>query len=603
MFIIYPSWTLPIPVTGRGVLYFGLIAYFVFLAYIVNRWVKALSVNAPPIVCSTDFLKHVKDNSGLLIICLIAVLLHIVPISSPIYLVGDEALFLLNGLWIYDYFGAFWHEAAKYAFWVIILLTLVKAKIKSTGNSDKSLSHHETKRSVNYLFIFCGSCFLVIYFILIYDLPFQGRMIRYPPLQNFLYLLSNFIFGINYIGARLWQLIFYILSAVYLYRTINLFSEKETALLGTSIYLFSPIIFAYAHFAELASGLIFFIIIISYYFLRFLIYQDNRGLLLSSFFIGTGFLYKRDIFLMFFICTAYLVFHKIRNREFPMMGPLKVLSLSLFPIIPWLIIGKFFTWRNAWISLSQFTSFNKVTAYLLSIPAQLSWVIFFLFVLSFFYVFLAKRSHLSFYWLWLFIAFYCFYTSQHIPIDAVHRFSMAFYPTIAVFISLFLSGIVHKIRWKHTYKMIFTVLTIYLIFLSSVPSFSEQLISYRNVKEQYFPNKQAMQWIRDNVKDGEKILSIRFKPDLYYSDKYGIDKSMIHSFWYNLGEHSTPEKIVLYCRVNKISYIIFPYGPKFGANPINEAIRNYLKENQYIETAKFNLGENYIYILKLKGIS
>jgi hypothetical protein len=605
MYLVHPSWALPIPVMARGLLFIGLIILFFLLSHIMCRLFEPLALDKPPIIFPKGFSKYIKDNAWLFVICFLAVLLHIIPISSPVYLVGDEALFLQNGLWIYDYFGAFWHKVMQYIFWIAIILTLVMVKIKSAGNSDGWLSNSKARRVAPLLFLFSGSC-LVIYFILTRDLPYNIFIIREPPLQKFLYQISYFVLGINYIGPRLWQLLFYILSAFYLYRTITLFSDRETALLGASIYLFSPIIFDYAHFAELASGLIFFIILISYYFLRFLIYQDNRDLLLSAYFIGTGFLYKRDIFLMFFICSAYLVFQKLKSREFPLIRPLKILSLALFPIMPWLIIGKFFNWRNAWISLSQFTSFNKVTAYFLSIPAQLSWIIFSLFVLSFFYILLSKRSHLSFYWGALFIAFYLFYTSQHIPTDAVaHRFSMAFYPTIAVFIALFFTHIVHKIRWRYAFKLGFSVITIYLIFLCTVPSFSERLITYRDVKAQYFPGEQAMQWVRDNIKDGDKILSFRFKADMYYRDKYGIDKDKIISFWYgvdDIGHHLTPQELTAYCNENNISHIMFPYGSNFSDNPENTALRNYVNENknnEFIEAVKFNLKDNYIGIYKL----
>lgn len=603
MFIIHPSWTLPVSVVARGFIYFGLIGYFVLCAYIAKRWIEPFTVSAPPFIPSRDILNHAKDHLWLMLVCLVAVLLHMKPISSQIYLVGDEALFLQNGLWVYDYFGAFWHQTARYIFWTVIILTPVMLRIKSAYYSRSLSSNNERRTHPVYFALFSGAFLLVIYFILLRDLPFQGRMVRYPPLQNFLYLLSYFIFGINHVAARLWQLVFYILSAVYLYRTIDLFSDKKTALLGASVYLFSPIIFDYAHFAELASGLIFFIILISYYFLRYVIYQDKRGLLLASYLIGTGFLYKRDIFLMFFICSAYLLYCKIKNNGFQLIRPLKILALSLFPIIPWMIIGKFFTWRNAWVSLAPFKSLEKVSAYLLSIPAEISWIVFIFFVLSIFYLAATKRNHLTYYWGFVFISFYTFYTSQNVP-KISHRFSMAFYPTIAVFMSLLLSDVIHKIKWKHTFKIIFVSLTVSLIALCTVPSFSERFIAYRDVKAQYFPVEQAMRWVRDNMNEGEKLLTLRLKPDMFYADKFGIDKNDIISNWYDLTEFSTPEKLRVFSCENKINYILIPQGPNFisGRGTYNNEILEHLKKNEnneFTEAAKFNIGENYIYIHKV----
>lgn len=605
LYLVHPSWALPIPLTARGFLYFGLILYFLVLANIMNRWFKNIAINEPVIVYPEDFSKHVKQNIWLLLVCIIAALIHIKYMISPIYLVGDEALFIQGGLLIYDYFGVFWHEAAKYGLWIVVISALFIFGMKSTGNSNsEGLLSQKRKKTAISLFIFSGACFLILYFILIRDLPFAIELVRYPPLQKFLYFISYCIVGINYLGPRAVQFIFYILSAVYLYRTINLFNDRETSLLGASIYLFSPVIFTYAHFAELASGVIFFIIIISYYFLRYLIFQDNRGLLLSSYFIGTGFLYKRDIFLMFFICFAYLVFHKFKNKELHLTRSFKILLLPLFPIIPWLIIGKYYNWRGAWISLSKFTSFDTVTSYLLLIPAQISWIIFFLFVASFLLVLSTKKNHLSLFFGLVFVAFYAFYTSQALHV-AIDRFAMAFYPSIAVFMAVSLSDITDKIRWKHSFKLVTLILTIYLIFLCAVSSFSERLITFKNVKEHYFPSETAMKWVRDNVKDGEKILSFRIKSDLYYRDKYGIDNDKIISFWYNLKDNYTPKAFRAYCLENNISYIIFPYSPNFADNLNNTALRTYIKENEnneFVEAARFNLDQNYIYIFKIKAI-
>lgn len=571
----------------------------------MGRCFQTISINQPIIIHHDDFSIHLKENVWLLLVCLIAAIIHIKYIFTPIYLVGDEALFIQNGLWIYDYFGPFYYKAVKYAFWTVIILTLVAARIRSTANSDGALSNHKTKFA-SYLCVSVGVCCLVIYFILIRDLSFDITVVRYPPLQKFLYLISYYIVGINHLGPRMVQFIFYILSAVYLYRIISLFYDKETALLGASIYLFSPVIFTYAHFAELASGVIFFIIIISYYFLRYLMYQDNRDLLLSSYFIGTGFLYKRDIFLMLFICSAYLVMYKFKNKDLNLMRALKILSLPLFPIIPWLIIGKYFNWRSAWISLSNFTSFDTVISYLLLIQAQMSWTIFFLFIASIIFIFIKRKNHLSLFMGCLFTAFYCFYTSQALTV-AVDRFAMAFYPTIAVFLALLLSTFAHKIRWKHSFKSVFLVLTIYLVFLCAVPSLSERLIVFKNVKEQYYPNEKAMRWVRDNIKNGDKILTLRFKPDFFYMDKYDIDPDKIISFWYDhrLDEISTTQKLREFCKLNGVTYILFPDGPYYQ-KILYRPILSHLKENkvnEFIKIEEFNLHDNYIYICKFKARS
>lgn len=601
IYFIHPTWALPISITARYFVFSDLIIYFLISACVMSHWLKGFPVNEPLFVYHKDFSKNIKSHIWLLIVCCIAMLLHIQPISSPVYLVGDEALYLQGGLWIYDYFGRFWYRIVQCAFLTVTgLLLIISIRKGVAGNSGTTLTSIRTNKLKTSFFIFLAVCFLSTYFMLLRNLPHDVLMVAYPPLYKFIYLIPYFTLGINHIGPRIVQLIFCILSAVYLYRTINLFSDKETALLGASIYLFTPIVFDYAHFAELHSGFLFFIILISYYFLRFMIYQDNRGLLLSSGFIGIGFLYRRDIYLMFFICFAYLFLHKLKDRELHQRIYFKVLLLSLIPIIPWLIIGKLFYWRGAWISLSRFTSMKTVMAYFFMISEISSWIILLLFVLSAIYVLVARRNHVSLFWGFIFIAFYFLYTSQYFGVDP--RFAMAFYPTIAIFLACFLRSISHKIRWEHSFKVIYLVLTIYLIVLCAVPEIRSRMISYKDKKAQYFPNEKAMTWVRDNVKNGEKMLSLHFKADLFYRDKYDINSDRIVSFWYDLQEYfPTPEKLKGFCRENKVSYIVFPDGPSFLVGAGDKLIFKYVKEDdEFKEVTKFNLDENYIYIYKIK---
>jgi hypothetical protein len=601
-YLIHPSWALPVSTVFRAMLYFGFIIYFAASAYVMNSWFHSLGISEPVIAYPGNVLRHLKNNMLLTIICCIALLLHISPITSPIYLVGDEALFLQGGLWIYDYFGPFWHRAVQYSLWIAIIVTiLIVIRNMFRSKSNEVLSGAVNRYSKSSFILAVIALFLIVYFILIRDVPYDITILRYPPLQKFLYFLVYSILGINHIGPRFLQLTFYLLSSVYLYRTIHLFYDRDTALFGASIYLFSPVIYAHAHFAELASGVLFFIIVISYYFLRFIAFQDNRGLLLSSFFIGTGFLYKRDIFLMFFICISYLFFYKLKKREWYNLSKYKILLLPLIPIIPWMIIGKFFNWRNAQIGLSPFTSSDTLFGYLFMISSSMSWIVFILIVLSFTYILAFRRDPCSLYFGFLFIAFYFFYTAQYL--GQWSRMSMALYPTVALFLARFLTNISHKIRWKHSFKIVFSVLTVYLALLCALPSVSARLTTYRNVKAQYFPNEQAMKWVRDNVEEGERILSLRFKADSFYRDKYGINGNKIENFWYELEKVSTPDKLKQFCKNNGITYIMFPYGPSFLAGPGNKPILDYIRENkhnEFLKTASFSLKENYIFIFKLR---
>ncbi|GBD97287.1 MAG TPA: hypothetical protein ENG83_01040 [Nitrospirae bacterium] len=605
-YLIYPAWALPVSVSARAFVFLGLILFFCISAFFMNRWFNVFIVDKPVIVWPANPGEQVKSHLWLVILCALAVALHIYRIFSPILIMGDEAMHIQGGLMIYEYIDIGRHKIFQVAFWTLIVLVLVIKKFNGADNHlikrlSKRFCGDSTNHLLKFVFGFLITGFLVSYFLLLKDITYLPALIRYPPLSRFLYFISYSAFGITHIGPRMLQLTFYVLSAVYLYRTIALFSDRKAALTGASIYLFLPVSFVYAGLAELGCGTVFFITLISFHFLRFVKENDNRDLLLTSYFIGMGFLYKRSILLMLFVCTAFLIISKIKNKDLNFSIHLKVILLSSVSIVPWMVIGKFFSWRNYNIIWSNFRPFEgKVFTYFMNIPLDISWVLFLLFLSSVIFILLSKRNALTFYFGILFIAYYFFLALDIAYISP--RLAMAFYPTIAVYLALFLYTIIEKIRWKHSFKLLFFVLTAYLIAISTVPPLNAQFLSSSEFKKlEYFPGDKAMKWVKDNVKDNEKILTLRIMSALFYRDKYSIDRNKIINFWYELYEVSTPEKLKAFCKKNKISYIMFP-APLYLKGG-NLKILEYLKENreeEFLEVKRFNLDGNYIIIYKLK---
>lgn len=612
LYLIYPVWALPVSVAGRFLIYMGLMIYFTISAYFMNTWFNAFPADKPftvkPVGSDSyrgGLLNHIKDHKWLLITFCIALVLHVFKITSPILNLGDEALHLQGGLWVYDFLGSDWHKFLQLISWVVIVIVFI-IKIRNSvidffsRRLDSLYQRIYSNNIIKYFFVVILLSFFIVYFLLLKDITYHLSLIRYPPVSRFLYLISFLIFGITHIGPRIIQLIFYFLSAIYIYRTINLFCDKETSLLGASIYLFSPVAFHYAHIAQLTSGVVFLTVIISFYFLRFLKDKNNRDLLLTSFLIGTGFLYKEDILLMFFVCASYLIFNSLRKKNIiNLKSELKVLLISLVPVIPWMVTQRFFNWRQYNVVWSHFVSLDILSRYFYLILTQISWILFLLFIISIIFMFFNKRNELSMFYGFIFVAFYLFYTADYTAKYIQHRFSIIFYPTIAVFLSQFIFNIINKIRWKHFFKIAYCVLAIYLIVLSTNPYLGIHVFADKMLK---FPSDKAMKWVKDNVKDGEKILILRIMPAQFYRDKYDIDKDKIIHFWYEIGNVSTHEKLKKFCIENRINYIMFPYSPEYPFEGEMKILK-YLKEsqnNEFMEIARFNIGENYIFIYKLK---
>ena len=607
LYLIFPVWLLPISTASRLLVFLGLLTYFFLSLYILSYILNDLNIDKSFIDQEIDCGRYLKHNSALFIICGIAIVLHLYPISFPILISGDEANHLQGGLGIYTFIDNLWSKhidiPIQYIVWLAIATISMLLVKKNSRKYFKNrivclISEIENNKLWRFLSLFLGFLLLAVFFYILRDLPYRGQFTRFPPVAKLMYLTAYFLSGITHIGPRFLQVIFSVLGAIYLYRTINLFRDKETALLGAGIYLFSPIIFCFANLAEVPCGTIFFVILISFHFLRFIKNNSENDIVLTSFFIGLGFLYKRTIFLMLFVCIGYLLLSNFKNRNTALKLNIKVLSISLAPIIPWLIIGKIYSSRNYEIIWSHLLSPGTLFSYLSMIPSQISWVVFIIFLISIIFAVVKKRDDLTFYFGFLFIAYYLFYTADRWV--NINRFSMVFYPVIAVFVAQFIALTARKIRWKHSLKLVSGILLIYLILISTVwqiPPLSARFVTYKNIESRYFPCDKAMLWVKDNVNNGEKILVIRVAPAAFYRDKYRIDRERIVVG--NIRDYSSTYELMAYCRANKISYLMISNGPADKANMKWETIK-YLKNNNGVnEDADFQLDGNHIYIFKI----
>lgn len=640
LYLIFPAWisshsvftdrvpNMSYPL-ARSLVMLGFITYFAISAYLMNIFLNSLTIDKPLIIKIHNWDRYIKDNIGLVFICCISLALHLFTLFSVVVVAGGgEIPYIRQTLFIYDSLNSFlnglFNIPVTYFFWSMaaLLILLLKQKKKSSFISDYTKTLLSADKTVNLkkvLFIFSMFIFFNFYSRLFpyYSWDESLTLLRYPPVSKFLYIISYSGFGVSHIGPRIVQLILHILSAVYLYRTIYLFREKETALTGVTIYLFSPLIFSYSSRAALESGVVFFIILIAYYFLRFVKYGENRDLILTAYFIGIGFLYKQVILVMFIICFTYLFFSRIVKRDSSSTMHFKILLLSLIQIVPFFMIGKIGGTNFYEPEWSNLISLNKLIAYFLMIQSQISWIIFILFLFSSGFIISTKRDSLSLFFGLLFMGYYLFYIMSGAGIIN-HRYSMAIYPAIAVFSAQSIFDITQRIRWKNTFKLFFSILTIYLVIICLIPRSSSSLITfkYKDFESQYYPVDKATDWIRNRTKNSEKILSLfmtdyEFYVERIYANRTEINpKRFIHADDGMSRELSFPlENLIQYCRSNDISYIIFPYSPKNSLPPIGSykamaEMTEYLKENagsEFTEVAMFSSDDNYIVVFKMRA--
>ena len=187
LYLVIPTWTLPISVTARATVYFGLIIYFSFAVCLMGRWANE-SVDKPFMVPINNWKELFRDHLWFVTLCLIAVGLHIKPLFLPILLLGDETIHLQGGLWIYEYIDSNWHAHFQFAFWIVIGLIIILKRLKicllSKIFGDKSFN------STKYIGVVLLLSFFVAYFILLKDVVYYHTLIRYPPVSKLVYFLT-----------------------------------------------------------------------------------------------------------------------------------------------------------------------------------------------------------------------------------------------------------------------------------------------------------------------------------------------------------------------------------------------------------------------------
>lgn len=613
-----------------------LLTYFFVSAFLLNFYFKSLFADGSLIIHSPKWSELVKNNLWIVLVCGTAAFLHIM-FPSPVN-TGAAAY----SLWIYNFIVKYWHRlfdfSIQYFLWLFLFIMVLIVKQERLFHFILSLinSWHSLYKS-NFIIKFVSIASLVGIFIL-YSRLLPGYhwqdhlyITGYPPLGTLLHLIIYLLFGTGDVSLApgIVQFTFYILSGVFLYKTINLFTDKKTALLGASIFLFSPLVFSYATSGHQAAGAGFFIILVSYFFLKLIKKGNDRDLILTSYSISLGSLFRSDIIYLFALCSAYLIICRIKKKDLDLWKHLKVLSLAPITFLPWYFVG---TRGGDGMVLSHLTAFDSLISSFLMIPSQLSWPVYSLFLISTAWLVIYKRNHLSLFFAFIYIPYYLLYTS--LEQQTVHRYTMAFYPTISVFLSLFINDTLHKFRWRYAFTLASSVLIVYLAVLCVIPRSSTKLITFKYTdfeNQSDFPVDDAMEWIKNETGKDERVLAFSFDRYEAAAREKGIDPNTLYPARSELTYLSTPDDIKAFrqdlrelCNKLKINYIVFCvysdrisdpyYNNMFRENGFirnlilnikirEKELRIFLKDTGYDEQAKFELDGNSIYVYKLSNTS
>jgi hypothetical protein len=510
LYFIFPAWRFPqifVAVTGDlfhppiGGQYILLIFFF-FGAIYLHYCLKKFNVSRPLPLHGHNILKYLGNNVGFVMICGVAVALQIYS-KSLSGVITAHSKGHRSALRIYEILINYWHKVfdipVQVLVWAIIIAILIiiiwkkpLGYIRDRLSSLSSLytSHHVVKVIVAIFMVAAFYSYTEYFPYLTLNDQVVIMISGYPPVGTVLQLSMYILFGSGslFLAPLLVQFLFYIMAALFLYRTINLFLDNKTALLGASLLLFAPIVFTYATLDLKASGTIFFIVIISYFFLKFVRDGNSEDIILTAYLISLGVLYRRVIIVMFLACCVYLIILKIKQKDLHLRNNLMMLSVSLLSFIPWYFIG---TRPASTMDLSHFYT-DYLFSYLLMIPTQISWPIFALLSLSVLFILCMKRNHLSLFFGLVFVGFYTLITS--VKHEGVVRYANIFYPFISVFLAQFLHYVSQKLKWRYAFHLISIPVIIYLAILCVIPRSSTRLITfkYSDFENQHFPVDDAV---------------------------------------------------------------------------------------------------------------
>lgn len=568
--IIYPLW-LPFSTTEIRLAVFLLLIILVILSSkLVLKWIKNRKEDERKFNIKDKFMRI------FILASFIFFILEIPLMAMDLPPLSDESFHIARGLWLVEpLISAFSNAGIDFfmAFRILFMLA-VFSLFMFKDRITEILTRKIKRKKAIILFLSAAAYFLIINFLAVkfhtikYGTPEIGHlnwMVYYGPISNIIYSASFSLFGFLELGMRIIQPIFMILAAFYLYRTVNLFSNKKTSLITSILFLFSPIIMYFGGLSYLESGLLFFITASSFYFLRSRMENNFLDIAKCFFLVSAGYLYKQPILFMLAVMAAYIIIEEIIFERFSIkklfkknIDYLKGALFSLVIIGPWIIINQIFDTRHIG-DLSVFSnwlSINKILIYYNLIPRQTNiflWI-FFTFGLVYALISIFKNRKESRFYLYLaswFFIWYAIHVSYLIIEYRPIRITLPLIPAvIALSVVPVFSLLNRKIKQKKIVTWIFIILIVFTIF-------NTVSLAYTEKERRYVPIDDMFRYIKYNIDEKETILATTApNPYFFYIEKYKIKNKFVDEIWTPYKDQNE-DNLYYYMKSNNIEYAMF----------------------------------------------
>jgi len=652
--IIWPIWLMPKNFSSKLFFFFILIVYIILNIFLLKLWIEGIRLKKHKF----EFNLSDKSNITLISFYLIFILINLYLITLPIT-ISDGASYVSRGVALYKITNTMLSEFTSLTFisWISIVAVIIIFFLrKKLINFLKPLKKHKKKLLV--LFALALITISIFYFTtvnnLVYNSPLliesgmlsshladdtqigatspfdilTSYIVREGPFNTIIETIMISLFGFKEWALRIPSLLFSLFAGFYVYRIILLFRDRKTALLASVMLLFIPGFFYFTHLSYKEPGLIFFICASSFYLLRYSKENLKNDLVIASFFVGAGYLYKDPI--LFFIpifWASWLIHFMISEKSINIFNFLKKSKdkliftwFSFVPIIPWFIST--LLWRKLYdgvLKISYLTPFSLIKYTLISMPYDVGWVLYFLFFIAFLYAIyriINKNEILLTVTAITFIVINIVYAFGAPVWGAFQRWYIPSLFGVVIIISIFIGDILSRIAKSRTAYL--TVIVICSIF-----TIQATLLTIENLGEQYLPFDKTFKYIKEKIpEDNNMLVTAGPNPYRFYIEKHNIKNEFDHTKWILPSEKQNMNNLYTYCKDNDISYILFPYpmpqqyyyvrtkNAPYLEMPngtwLFEAVNPYLiiemskNENDYFNLIKtFELGRNKMFIFKV----
>ena len=612
-YILFPSWMLPGPQWVSAVALSCLVVFLSVNLWLFHRWRLDEQVSWHWPVHPRAMRAIAVDHAGLFSGLFLLTILHVYPLVVAPIGAGDAPGLALTGpnllspLWAISArlgVSVSWIRLLTLGLGLLSLWLVGKGLFWTFSESCRST----LRRSRAFLIVsLAGLLLLGAYawggsslFIIdgLVDPPITFH--REPPISRFLLVGSTLLFGVNEVAVRLPQLLFMLGAILYLYRLVALYRNSQVALLSAFTFGMLPPVFAYTHSVFFEAGLLFFVIVASFYFLRHLRDGVGSDLLVGMLLTNAGFLYKRPALLVLGVFAVYAILLCLYHRRWVLPLPARDYARSVWiclaGVLPWLIIvgsfagpGRFLRHRYDLIP-SNWLSLDLATGYLQQLPLQLSWPIVILVIFSLVSALLIHRDALFGYTVTWFAIYYVFFTFDSCTHCIGHdRFALVMFPPLAIWIGQFMQGTDWLRKIRQVSIACSVILLVYLGLVSTVvrmPLLNPQYASYLdargdipppseilgywkenlnsfNVGTRYLPYDLVYAYFHQHPRRGDKILVWDQQQMQLSSYKYELRLNLYEcsdTADYNQCQFGTKEQLGRFCRDNQISYVLIPVG-------------------------------------------